>query len=59
MPKMDEKYGRAKPVCITIPEDLLRQLDDLVSAERITRSGVICRLLIKLLNEGVESNAQL
>ena len=52
MPKMDDKYGKAKPVCITIPEDLLRQLDDLVSTERITRSGVICRLLIKLFNEG-------
>lgn len=54
MPKMDAKYGKAKPVCITIPVDLLQKLDELVSVERITRSGVICRLLIKLLNEGVD-----
>ena len=54
MPKMDDKYGRAKPVCITIPEDLLRQLDDLVSSERSTRSGIICRLLIKLINGGAD-----
>lgn len=52
MPKMDTKFGKAKPVCITIPVDLLQKLDELVSVERISRSGVICRLLIKLLYDG-------
>ena len=55
MPKMDDTYGKAKPICITLPVEILRQLDELVSAERITRSGVICRLLIKLFNEGDEA----
>ena len=52
MPKMDEQYGKAKPICITVPVEILRQLDEYVSVERVTRSGVICRLLIKLFDEG-------
>ena len=52
MPKMDLKFGKAKPVCLTIPVDLLQKLDELVTAEHTTRSGVIYRLLVKLLYEG-------
>ena len=42
MPRMDTKFGKAKPVCLTIPVDLLQKLDELVTAgesETLIMSG--------------------